>query len=327
MQAKLQIEIISMENKKQLIRWIEFVSEELNADAFLYSAEITDLNADRLIHEIKQTSPRKDNVVLIMTTYGGDPDAAFRIARYIKRKYNKFTLFVFGYCKSAGTLLALGADEIVISDFGELGPLDVQVTKDDDFRNESVLDIQQAMSVIGSQAFEMFESYLLNLISGTQALITTKTAADIASSMAVNLLSSIPSQIDPLRLGEMNRLMNIALAYGQRLKPEGIEVIKNLIYDYPSHSFVIDYEEAKKLFDCVREPSYLESELEEMIFPLVRKPSSPEIILNLEKLNEEYEEDPDRNNGNREKISEEPVSTDDGKDEAVEGNVLPFDKR
>ena len=316
-----------MENKKQLIRSIEFVSSELDADAFLYSAEITDLNADKLINEIKQTSPKRDNVALIMTTYGGDPDAAFRIARYIKRKYNKFTLFVFGYCKSAGTLLALGADEIVMSDFGELGPLDVQVTKDDDFRSESVLDIQQAMSVIGSQAFEMFESYLLNLISGTQALITTKTAADIASSMAVDLLSPIPSQIDPLRLGEMNRLMNIALAYGKRLKPQGIEVIKNLIYNYPSHSFVIDYEEAKTLFDCVREPDDLELELEEIILPLVRKPSSIEIILNLEKLNEKYEENLYRNNGDREKFAEEPVSTDNGKDEAIEGNVLPFDKR
>ncbi|MEB3217367.1 MAG: hypothetical protein VKN72_14205 [Nostocales cyanobacterium 94392] len=316
-----------MENKKQLIRCVEFISEELDADAFLYSAEITDINADTLINEIKETSPKRDNVILILTTYGGDPDAAFRIARYIKRKYHKFTLFVFGSCKSAGTLLALGADEIVMSDFGELGPLDVQVTKDDDFRSESVLDIQQALSVIGSQAFEMFESYLLKLISGTQALITTKTAADIASSMAVNLLSPIPSQIDPLRLGEMNRLMNIALAYGQRLKPEGIEVIKNLIYNYPSHSFVIDYEEAKKLFDDVREPMDLEYELEEMILPLVRKPSSPEIILNLEKLNEEYAENPDRNHPDRERVTQESFSPDNGKNEAIEGNVLPFDKK
>lgn len=316
-----------MENKKQLIRCVEFVSEELDADVFLYSAEITDLNADTLINEIKETSPKRDNIVLILTTYGGDPDAAFRIARYIKRKYQKFTLFVFGSCKSAGTLLALGADEIVMSDFGELGPLDVQVTKDDDFRSESVLDIQQALSVIGSQAFEMFESYLLKLISGTQALITTRTAADIASSMAVNLLSPISSQIDPLRLGEMNRLMNIALAYGQRLKPESIEVIKNLIYNYPSHSFVIDYEEAKKLFSDVREPMDLEYELEEMILPLVRKPSSQEIILNLEKLNEEYAENSDRNHPNRERVTQESVSPDNGKNEAVEGNILPFDKK
>ncbi len=29
----------------------------------------------------------------------------------------------------------------------------------------------------------------------------------------------------------------------------------------------------------------------------------------------------------RERVAEESVSTDDGKDQAIEGNVLPFDKR
>ena len=202
-----------MIQKLLLTSSVQEITSELEADIFLYSAAISDVNADKLINEIKQTSPKRNNVALIMTTYGGDPDAAFRIARYLKRKYKHFTLFVFGYCKSAGTLLALGADEIVISDFGELGPLDIQVTKDDDFRSESGLDIQQALSVISSQAFEMFESYFSDIISSSQAAITTKTAADIASSMAVELLSPISSQIDPLRVGEMNRLMNIALAY------------------------------------------------------------------------------------------------------------------
>ena len=31
------------------------------------------------------------------------------------------------HCKSAGTLLALGADEIIMSNLSELGPLDIQL--------------------------------------------------------------------------------------------------------------------------------------------------------------------------------------------------------
>ncbi len=57
-----------MENKKQLIRCVEFVAEELDADIFLYSAEITDLNADKLSNQSKETSPKRENAVLIMTT-------------------------------------------------------------------------------------------------------------------------------------------------------------------------------------------------------------------------------------------------------------------
>ncbi len=315
-----------MIQKLLLTSSVQEITSELEADIFLYSAAISDVNADKLINEIKQTSPKRNNVALIMTTYGGDPDAAFRIARYLKRKYKHFTLFVFGYCKSAGTLLALGADEIVISDFGELGPLDIQVTKDDDFRSESGLDIQQALSVISSQAFEMFESYFSDIISSSQAAITTKTAADIASSMAVELLSPISSQIDPLRVGEMNRLMNIALAYGQRLKPHGIEVIKNLIYNYPSHSFVIDFEEAEKLFDTVREPYEPELSLEEAIFPLVRKPPSTDVIVNLETLVEEDDDNQVGDYPDSEGTEEESIDSDDGEDEAFEPNVLPFEK-
>lgn len=315
-----------MIQKLLLANSVQGITSELEADIFLYSAAISDVNADKLINEIKQTIPKRNNVALIMTTYGGDPDAAFRIARYLKRKYKHFTLFVFGYCKSAGTLLALGADEIVMSDFGELGPLDIQVTKDDDFRSESGLDIQQALSVISSQAFEMFESYFLDIISSSQAAITTKTAADIASSMAVELLSPISSQIDPLRVGEMNRLMNIALAYGQRLKPQGIEVIKDLIYNYPSHSFAIDFEEAEKLFDTVREPYEAELSLEEAIFPLVRKPASTDVIVNLETLIEEDDDNQAGNYRGSEETEEDSIDSDDGEDETFEPNVLPFEK-
>ncbi|MDJ0774298.1 MAG: hypothetical protein QNJ49_12895 [Mastigocoleus sp. MO_167.B18] len=315
-----------MIQKLLLANSVQEITSELEADIFLYSAAISDVNADKLINEIKQTIPKRNNVALIMTTYGGDPDAAFRIARYLKRKYKHFTLFVFGYCKSAGTLLALGADEIVMSDFGELGPLDIQVTKDDDFRSESGLDIQQALSVISSQAFEMFESYFLDIISSSQAAITTKTAADIASSMAVELLSPISSQIDPLRVGEMNRLMNIALAYGQRLKPQGIEVIRDLIYNYPSHSFAIDFEEAEKLFDTVREPYEAELSLEEAIFPLVRKPASTDVIVNLETLIEEDDDNQAENYRGSEETEENSIDSDDGEDETFEPNVLPFEK-
>jgi len=37
-------------------------------------------------------------------------------------------LYVFGYCKSAGTLVAVAADQIVMSEFGQFGPLDVQLS-------------------------------------------------------------------------------------------------------------------------------------------------------------------------------------------------------
>nr|WP_241877980.1 hypothetical protein [Psychrobacter sp. PraFG1]UNK04387.1 hypothetical protein MN210_08465 [Psychrobacter sp. PraFG1] len=58
-------------------------------------------------------------VDLVLSTYGGDPDAGFRIARCLQHYFEDgITLYVPHYCKSAGTLIAIGASELVLSDGG-----------------------------------------------------------------------------------------------------------------------------------------------------------------------------------------------------------------
>ena len=322
---------MNLTHENQLKQYVQNIKDENDANIFLFSASITDANADRLIDIIKNISPKRKNAALFMTTYGGDPDAAFRIARYLKRQYEKFILFVFGYCKSAGTLLALGADEIVMSDYGELGPLDIQVSKDDDFRQSSGLDLQQALSVISSQAFEMFAYSFSEIISRSQANITTKTAADIASAIAVGLLSPISSQIDPMRLGEMNRLMDIALAYGERLNPQQIHTVNQLISGYPSHSFVIDYTEAADLFNCLREPTESEYALEQLMFSCLRLPQ--DIITSLDEVGmtdheNTIDENQDENESEttNERNSEESTQTNSGEIEESEQNSILYHK-
>jgi len=83
---------------------------------------------------IKQCGKRKgrDNVLCIVVTNDGDADTAYRAARCLQSRYERVTVLVSGMCKSAGTLLALGAHDLVFSQYGELGPLDVQLMKADD---------------------------------------------------------------------------------------------------------------------------------------------------------------------------------------------------
>jgi Serine dehydrogenase proteinase len=59
---------------------------------------------------------------------GGDPMAAWRIVRLIRERVEKFSVLVPQAAFSAATLLALGADEIVMHPFGNLGPVDAQIT-------------------------------------------------------------------------------------------------------------------------------------------------------------------------------------------------------
>ena len=64
---------------------------------------------------------------IILHTPGGLVLAATQIASAINRRKGKVTAFVPHYAMSGGTLIALAADEIVMSDHAVMGPVDPQV--------------------------------------------------------------------------------------------------------------------------------------------------------------------------------------------------------
>ena len=66
-------------------------------------------------------------VDLVLHTPGGLVLAATQIARAIRDRKGKITVFVPHYAMSGGTLIALAADEIVMSPHAVLGPVDPQL--------------------------------------------------------------------------------------------------------------------------------------------------------------------------------------------------------
>jgi hypothetical protein len=269
---------------KAQLQNLQAIVEELDADVFIYSGDVSPQNTDYLIKKIKSLTSHKPNLALVLTTYGGSPDAAFRLVRFLQRNYEKITLLVFGYCKSAGTMVAIGANEIVLSDFGELGPLDIQVTKEGDIRRESSLNIQQSLAVLRQEAPQIFQECLLGIIDlDPEKFIPLKDAERIAAKMAIGLLKPIADQIDPNRLGELSRHTEIVMEYGKRLCPNRQAALDRLIADYPSHDFVIDYEEAHKLLgNAVRLPNPAEARLEAFLMEfaedVVREPLKSHVV-------------------------------------------------
>jgi hypothetical protein len=250
---------------------------EPDTDILVYSGDI-DAGIDDLFINFVDSKKSGKRVFLFFCTYGGDADASYKMARYLKTKYEKLTLCVLGNCKSAGTLFALGADDIAMGITGEFGPLDVQMFKPDEFlRRSSGLAITQALTSISKQAFDTWEEVFLKVRARSGGVITTKTAADIASALAVGIYSPISDKIDPARIGEMQRSMDIAMQYGIRLGADE-DVIRHLSSNYPSHSFVIDFKEAKALLKSVREPNLFELLLAEYISGTTLEEFSKDIL-------------------------------------------------
>lgn len=82
-----------------------------------------------LLHNIDRGRP----IDLLLHTPGGDMDAAEKMVMMLRDAAGvaPLRIIVPDFAKSAGTLMALGADTIVMSDSSELGPIDPQVVTED----------------------------------------------------------------------------------------------------------------------------------------------------------------------------------------------------
>jgi hypothetical protein len=56
------------------------LAQEKDADIFLYNGDIA-RHYDRTLAELCRKQNRRTNLILLLVTQGGDPDAAYRIAR------------------------------------------------------------------------------------------------------------------------------------------------------------------------------------------------------------------------------------------------------
>lgn len=83
-------------------------------------------DAEAMARAIELTNPATP-IDVVLHTPGGLLIASVQIARALKRHQGKVTVFVPHYAMSGGTLIALAADEIVMSPNAMLGAVDPQV--------------------------------------------------------------------------------------------------------------------------------------------------------------------------------------------------------
>lgn len=249
-------------------RAADILSEKTDADVLFWNGPLVPLAAAKAI-DLLRFRRRKTNLILTLTTNGGDPGAAYRLARGVRNKYNGFILFVTGQCKSAGTLVALGADEIVISAHGELGPLDPQIPGPNGVR-QSGLALPAAINALQSMAF-LSATYFAN--QAEQNGLNQKEAHEWGINLTKAFLEPICGSIDATRLGEVARHLDEARGYAHMLNSIGktckADTIQNLVDMYPSHAFVIDRQPAMNLFidGTVRAPNDVEELLADVLGP------------------------------------------------------------
>ncbi len=81
-----------------------------------------------LLDQIQKLPSNTETIDLLLVSQGGDPTVAWRIVSLIREQVKTLNVLVPQAAYSAATLIALGADEIVMHPHGNLGPTDPQIT-------------------------------------------------------------------------------------------------------------------------------------------------------------------------------------------------------
>ncbi|HUY45159.1 MAG TPA: hypothetical protein VMV92_05485 [Streptosporangiaceae bacterium] len=120
---------------------------------FAYSVE----HFEELLFDASQS----EDLHLMLVSQGGDGEVAVRLVRSAQARCARLTVIVPDYAKSAATLLALGAHEILMGPTSDLGPVDPQF-QISDFDLVSAKDMIAAVERALDDVAERPETYTLH---------------------------------------------------------------------------------------------------------------------------------------------------------------------
>lgn len=221
----------------------------------------------------------QDNIDLFIYTRGGDMVVPIRIVKLIRNYCKKFSVLVPYRCHSAGTLICLGADEIIMTKLGELTPVDPTSTAHPfNPKNPNPLNpIQQIPLPVSVEDVRSYLSF-------------AKEELDAQDQQIVELYSKMTNQpyannlhLHPLALGNVYRVQKMIKIITRRLlamhfkKTESKDdikinkIIQEITEDICVHNYPIYYDEAEALGLNVKKPDKKEEKLMWGLFELYSK--------------------------------------------------------
>jgi hypothetical protein len=220
--------------KRPLLVYV--TSSRVNAPAQI-AADVVPEFLDQL-----QTLPKDcEELDLLLVSNGGDPTVAWRVVSLIRERVKNFTVLVPQAAFSAATLIALGADEIVMHPHGNLGPTDPQITANR--RNHG--NGQTDSIPFGSEdlrAFLKFARETVGLSDQGQIKDVFAKFCDEVGTVAIGVAAR-SSQLG-VAMGE--KLLQLHMT-GDNNKQKARTISEKLTRDYFHHGYPVSKTEAKEI--------------------------------------------------------------------------------
>lgn len=189
-----------------------------------------------------------DRITLILHTTGGVISTAWQLVNLIKMYCDNLEILIPSRALSAGTLISLGANKIIMTKQSILSPIDPQFQIPLDFTNDGGGQ-EQATQVSVEELVGFFE-FAKNELSIKNEEIFGK------------LLIELTKGIHPIRIGSISRSRSQMRKLANNLLKSHIKkiysrkkIIKFLCSDSGSHDYTINRREAAKLGLNIEKPS------------------------------------------------------------------------
>src|SRR3990170_7552683 len=234
-------------DRKQLIRQIEGLRES-RVITYLTSDRQGPLNARIAMDVIPfiskqlQSIGKTQNIDLFLYSAGGDTMVPWRMVSMIREYCDKFSVLIPYKSHSAASMIALGADEIVMSNLSEISPIDPSTANV--FNPQDPQNPQNKIPISVEDVMAYFDL--------AKNKFGIKSDEDLTK--IFNKFVESNPQIHPLSLGNINRTHNLIRILAKRLlkshnSPMSDEVIEKIVDDLTeklySHQYYIGRKEAK----------------------------------------------------------------------------------
>src|SRR5579859_2994419 len=116
--------------EQQLDERLSAIEAALNADALALHGPLyvgVDSVVRGAVEDLRARSTRPPHLACVLTTFGGYIEVVQRIVETIRHHYEHVHFVVPDQAFSAGTVLAMSGDDILMDYYSRLGPIDPQV--------------------------------------------------------------------------------------------------------------------------------------------------------------------------------------------------------
>jgi len=211
-----------------------------------------------------------EKLYVLLHTFGGDPDAGYRIAQVL-RDFAKSVIFLIPeYACSAGTLICMSGNKIEFGDYAFLSPIDITVEQRGPFEPVELMSIDYYIEFAKTCRSEI-EKMLRD------------SGFDSSTNVENELLCEMVKQVGGLRLGTFFRTRVLTGFYAETLlldymfaeapNKENLKnkVIRTILFDYPSHSFCMDFHISTSVGLPVEEMSIAESDMTKNVISILKQ--------------------------------------------------------